>query len=79
MVDDQLLRVIYIHVCIFVYSYTCFINLFMYLYIYITSYPEFSLVQSGLKAKMVGSLRGWTSKKNLNLYTEDWTVFLENK
>ena len=80
MVDDQFLRVIYIHVCIFVYRYTCFIDLCMYLYIYITSYPEFSLVQLGLKANMVGTLRGWTSsKKNLNLYNEDWTVFLENK
>ena len=35
MVDDQFLRVIYIHVCIFVYRYTCFIDLCMYLYIYI--------------------------------------------
>lgn len=34
MVDDQFLRVIYIHVCIFVYRYTCFIDLCMYLYIY---------------------------------------------
>ena len=55
-------------------------SMYVSIYIYITSYPEFSLVQLGLKANMVGTLRGWTSsKKNLNLYNEDWTVFLENK